>query len=105
LTVQASRYVEKPLVRLLECYVLWAIDALHPADELQLDELAPRLAELYDVQGNWHQIVAGVMELPANMRAIVQAYWERGTAVARESGEALDPQRFAESFVDAHLAF
>jgi hypothetical protein len=93
-----------PLVRLLECYVLWAIGALHPADEAQLDELAPRLAELYDLDGNWHQIVAGVMNLPTNMRDIVVGHWERSRDLAQERGEMLAPQWFAETFVDAHLA-
>lgn len=93
-----------PLERLLECYVLWAIDALHPIEEAQLDELAPRLAELYDAQGSWHQIVAGVMNLPSNMREIVERYWERSSALAQDRGEVLAPRWFAETFVDAHLA-
>jgi hypothetical protein len=102
-TVQSGRYLHKPLVRLLECYVLWAIDKLHPGDEVQLAELGPRIAALYEVKGNWHEVVATVMDLPWNMGQIVRQYWRRDLAQAEENGETLEPQRFAEMFVDAYL--
>jgi hypothetical protein len=103
MTVQAVRYVENPLLRLLECYVLWAIGALHPFDEAQLAELGVRLSALYEREGRWHQVVAGVLELPSNMPALLQTRWARESELAQDCGEAPDPQAFAETFVDAYL--
>jgi len=102
-TVQAVRYVENPFLRLLECYVLWAIGALHPFDEAQLAELGVRLAALYDIDGTWYEVVAGLMELPSNMPQLLQKRWARESELAQGCGDPVDPQAFAETFVDAYL--
>jgi hypothetical protein len=98
------RYQGKPLLRLLECYVLWAIDQL-PATEMNtLKEMTPKLEAVYGVEGNWQQIIAAVVQLPPNMPDMIRVLWAKNTETARKNQATLTPQRFAEMFVDQNLA-
>jgi hypothetical protein len=47
-----NRYEGKPFLRLLECYVLSAIDELTDEQCAALSALEPKLRELYGVQGS-----------------------------------------------------
>jgi hypothetical protein len=102
-TTSNSRYQGKPLLRLLECYVLWAIDQLSAKDMQQLTEMTPKLQSIYNARGSWQKIIAGVMEFPAEMPGKVRALWIKNSEIARQSGAILTPQEFAEMFVDQNL--
>ena len=100
----SDRYQGKPLVRLLECYVLRAIGELTSVDESNLKEMAPKLRDVYHAQGNWDEIIESIMELPADMPEKIAELWERNQELAKANGETLLPQDFAEMFVDRNLA-
>jgi hypothetical protein len=97
------RYQGKPLLRLLECYVLWAIDQLPAADATRLKEMTPKLQSIYGVEGDWQQIIAAVMELPPSMPDTIRTLWAKNTEIARKNQATLTPQQFAEMFVDQNL--
>ena len=97
------RYQGKPLLRLLELYVLWTIDQLFDSEANTLKEMTPKLAALYEVEGDWHQILSAVMELPPNMPTLIRESWLKNTEIAHKSGVTLTPQQFAEMFVDHNL--
>lgn len=99
----STRYDGKPLLRLLECYVLKAIHHLDESHEATLKGMEAKLAEVYQRVGTWDQILAAVMELPENMPTLVRQMWERNQEIARDNGESLLPQHFAEMFVDVNL--
>jgi hypothetical protein len=99
----STRYDGKPLLRLLECYVLKAIHQLDESHEVALKAMESKLAEVYAKTGAWDQIIAAVMELPENMPTLIRQMWERNQEIARASGVSLSPQHFAEMFVDANL--
>ncbi len=40
----SDRYEGKPFLRLLECYVLWSVDALSASQAKMLNEVTPKLA-------------------------------------------------------------
>jgi hypothetical protein len=98
------RYQGKPLLRLLECYVLWAIDHLSETEANSLREMTPKLQSLYRVEGDWQQVIASVMQLPPNVPALIKNLWIKNTEIARQNGVTLSPQQFAEMFVDQNLA-
>src|SRR5690349_11458899 len=98
-----SRYQGKPLLRLLECYVLWAIDRLPEPEAKRLTEMTPKLQSVYRVQGNWQQVIAASVQLPHNMPELIRDLWSRNTEIARKNGRTLTPQHFAEMFVDQNL--
>jgi hypothetical protein len=99
-----TRYQGKPLLRILECYVLDAIGLLEDSQRTTLEQMTPKLREIYKTPGSWKEIVEKIMELPPNMPAMIQDLWKKNTAKAQAHGQTLQPQAFAEMFVDANLA-
>ncbi len=103
MVIDNPRYREKPFLRLLECYVLWAIDELPLARAQTLREMTPTLRSTYHVEGDWQEIIAAVMELPENMPSLIRDLWVKNQQIARQAGATLTPQQFAEMFVDENL--
>jgi hypothetical protein len=103
MTNSGRRYQGKPFLRLLECYVLWTIGELSETESKTLHEMTPKLRSIYDVQGDWQDIVAAVVELPLNMPELIRGVWARNVEIAQKSGAILSPQEFAEMFVDKNL--
>ncbi len=99
----SNRYEGKPLLRLLECYVLKSIGHLGEADAVNLAAMAPKLCQIYQQTGKWDDIIAAVMQLPENMPDLILQMWERNQEIARANNVSLSPQQFAEMFVDQNL--
>jgi hypothetical protein len=97
------RYEGKPFLRLLECYVLWAIGELAATEANTLEEMTPKLQAIYGVQGNWQQIVAVVMEFPSNIPDTIRRLWANSAEISRKNRTTITPQQFAEAFVDQNL--
>jgi hypothetical protein len=98
------RYDGKPLLRLLELYVLKAIDQLPPLDQETLTRLAPKLQALYGGKGQWHEAIEAAVRMPADMPQLIRDMWEKNLEIARANNvPALTPQKFAEMFVDENL--
>src|SRR5262245_25484658 len=104
MTNSNPRYEGKPLLRLLECYVLWAIGELSENEAKTLEDMTPKLQAVYNTQGNWQQVISAVMEFPPNMPELVRDLWLRNQEIAISHGTTLEAQRFAEMFVDENLA-
>ncbi len=99
-----ARYGGKPLLRLLECYVLWAIEELPERESSSLASMTPKLQNLYKSNGSWQEIIAGTVNMDANMPDRLKALWARNTEIARQNGTVLTPQQFAEMVVDDNFA-
>ena len=98
------RYDGKPLLRLLELYTLRAIDELPQAEQQTLERMAPKLRAIYGGNGQWHEAVAAAVHMPADMPVAIRDMWARNLEIARAKGVTLEPQAFAEMFVDENLA-
>lgn len=98
-----QRYAGKPFLRLLECYVLWAAGELAAADEQKLEAITPKLREVYRRLGSWQEIVAGEMELPAELPQHIRDLWKRNKQHAESSGMDISAEEFARKFVDQNL--
>jgi hypothetical protein len=103
-TDPSTRYQGKPLLRLLESYVLWAIDQLSEKNARILERVTPKLQSVYGIDGDWRQIVSAIMELPPNMPMLIRQVWAKNLEIARANGVVLTPQQFAEMFVDKNLS-
>jgi hypothetical protein len=95
-----SRYEGKQLIRLLECYVLWAIDELPDREYSSLLRMTPKLQELYGSSGCWQEIIAGTVGADMEMPQRLKQLWARNLEIARQNGTSLLPQQFAEMVVD-----
>ena len=97
------RYDGKPLLRILECYVLWAIRELGEREDATLRDMEPQLRQALGQQGTWPEVVAGAMALPSNMPELIRENWRKNRDIAEQQGIALAGQQFAEMFVDNNL--
>jgi hypothetical protein len=98
------RYDGKPLLRLLELYILHVLGELPLPEQESLNRLAPKLQSLYGGNGQWHEAVAAAVRMPAEVPATIREMWEKNLEIARANNvPALTPQKFAELFVDENL--
>lgn len=98
-----DRYEGKPFLRLLECYVLWSVDELAPDQAEKLEEMTPRLAATYSVDGRWQDIVAAQMEFPPDLPGALRGIWERTLANAGGQRNVVDPEVWAQQVVDSNF--
>ncbi|MEM1052707.1 MAG: hypothetical protein AAGI28_11495 [Pseudomonadota bacterium] len=98
------RYDGKPLLRLLELYVLHVIGKISADDAERMVAMTPKLREIYGSSGEWPEIIAASVELPLEASSDIKDMWERNQEIARANAAELPPQMFAEMFVDENLA-
>ncbi|MGV3552338.1 hypothetical protein [Rhizobium sp.] len=97
------RYDGKPLLRMLELYVLRAIGELPPREHQFLDSVAPKLRKIYGGDGEWFDSIARAMHLPADMPIAIRGSWTKNLEIAQADSVTLHPQEFAEMFVDENF--
>jgi hypothetical protein len=98
----ADRYAGKPLLRLVECYVLDAIGELGPGDHAKLEDVAPKVgAAVGSEAATWQGVVDDALDLPGDFRQSLRADWESNRERAKEQGHDLTPQEFAEAVADS----
>lgn len=97
-----KRYQGKPLLRLLECYVLHAIGELTESQQRALREITPRLRELHGGVGEWPGLVEHAAGLSSELPEKIRALWQSNLAAIPPTPR-LKPQPFAERFVDITL--
>ena len=95
-----SRYEGRPFLRLLECYVLWALSSLSESDRARLEAMTPKLRAPYKRLGTWQEIVAAKMDFPADCAAAIVRNLEDNKKRAAVQGVQLDPQQFAQFMAD-----
>ena len=100
----SPRYRGKPLLRLLECYVLKCVDQLSNEDLTNLAAMQPKLSEIYGIKGTWDQIIAAQMDFPDEMPIMVRQIWDKNQEIAKTNGVTLSGQQFVEMFVDQNIA-
>ena len=98
------RYAGKPLVKLLDAYVLWAIGALGPEEESLLQRMIPRLQQTWNrTEGSWQAVLAAQMGFRDTMPETIREIWAKNQAIAAKSGATLNPVNFAHMFVDQNF--
>lgn len=98
-----DRYTGKPFLRLIECYVLSAIDQLDDAQRSSLVKMEPKLSSVYSIDGSWLEIVSSQMEFPDNFPEQIRGFWNGYLEHAKSQGLSVDPNEFAISFVDQNF--
>lgn len=99
-----ERYAGKPMLRLLELYVLWSLDHLSDDEASRLQAMAPKLTGTFGGDGTWQDAITTTMELPENMPELIREMWAKNQQIAVTNGVELSAQQFAEMFVDSNLA-
>lgn len=100
----SDRYDGKPLLRLLELYVLKALGELPALEEETLAKLAPKLQTIYGGDGTWDGAIETAVRMPKDMPGQIRDLWAQNLQIAQAKNvPALSAQQFAELFVDENL--
>ena len=97
------RYEGKPILRLLECYVLKSIGCLPPETEAQLAKLAPSLEKTFGSRGSWYEMIAKRMDLSSDLPVHLRGLWVQNLSATGEQTR-LSPEHFAQHIVDSNFA-
>jgi len=98
---EPARYRGRPLVLVLESYVLAAIGALPAA---QNPRMARMVARAFGSGPDWMASVRRALGLPPSVDAELRAMWEENQRVTRAQGIELKPIQFAKLVVDQNFA-
>ena len=98
--ISNPRYDGKPLLRLLDLYVLRAIGELSPDQEENMNRIAPKLQARFGGGGQWHEAVERAVGMEAEAAQDIRDMWARNQEVARANGLTLTPEEFAMMVVD-----
>lgn len=94
-----SRYEGKPLLRLVDCFVLDAIDQLDDAQRATLEALEPRLAKTFGANGTWQEMVGSQMGFAEDLADQIRQVWRGYLDQAETQQLRADPQAFVVDFV------
>ena len=98
-----NRYDGKPLLRLLECYVLDSIGELDSEMRSTLVKMEPKLSETFESKRGWDSILECALKLPANTRSQIKEFWVGYSEAAIKQGLPVDPDVFSIQFVDQNF--
>lgn len=101
--MDAARYQGRPFLRLLECYVLWAVGQLDARQAEVLERMTPKLRQTYRTGGSWQEIVAAEMGFPDSLPEALRSMWARNQQIARDDGTELEPEQFARMVADSNF--
>ncbi|CAA2110269.1 hypothetical protein [Variovorax paradoxus] len=94
-----NRYEGRPLLRLVDCLVLDAIDQLDDEKRATLEALEPRLAQTFSATGTWQQMIASQMGFGDDVPDRIRHFWRRYLDHAETNNERVDAQAFVVDFV------
>jgi hypothetical protein len=95
----------QPFSKLLQCYVLNAIDALPPENRSILVAMEPKLRATYHCDGSWDQIVASQMDFPATLNDQIRELWRSNRERAQNAGHDLQPLEFVDLFLRQNFPY
>jgi hypothetical protein len=101
--IEAGRYSGKLYLRAVECWVLWAIDALTPEDERFMETLKPILRNEWAKGDTWVELVSSSMEFPADLPPKLKQGWLENRERAQKAGHSLTAEEFAKAVCDKYI--
>ena len=103
MTNNQPRYDGRPLLRLVELWVQWAIDEIDPQDLSRLTVMEPNLRNTWKLDGTWHEMIEALLELKSSMQNELRAMWQRNLEAAKQHGVAPPVAMFSQSIADQLL--
>lgn len=97
--IDSDRYKDRPLLRLLDCYILDAIGQLPAQQEEALKRLEPGLQEAFGSQGGWREIVEEHVGFLPSAAMQMEIVWAGYQEMQKEQGGEIVPAEFVRGFV------
>jgi hypothetical protein len=98
-----DRYQDRPLLRLLDCYILDVIGELPVQQKEVLEKLEPRLHEVFGSTGNWREIVEEQMAFLPSVALGIESVWAGFQANEQRLGRKPSPAEFVREFVSQNF--
>src|SRR5262245_41588093 len=98
---EPDRYRGRPLLIVLENYVLAAIGVLPKNADQRLSQL---VKSVFGGDDDWKKTVRKHLELSDAIDGSFRELWDRNQAIARQNGTELNPVQFAKMVVDTNFA-
>lgn len=98
------RYAGKPLLRLLDAYVLDALGALDERTARSNEEMAPKIIAALSVSAStWQQAIEVSMEMPPSSAQELRVKWEQYVHEALAAGVTPDVLAWTHKMVDVRF--
>jgi len=94
-----DRYKDRPLLRLLDCYILDVIGELPKQQKEVLEKLEPRLHEVFGSTGSWREIVEVQMGFVPSVPLGIETVWASFQENEQRLGRKPSPAEFVREFV------
>jgi hypothetical protein len=98
---EPDRYRGRPLLIILENYVLAAIGALDAGTDARLLEVVKKV---YGGDDDWRRTMRGVLHLGESIDDSLREMWRRNQVIATEQHVELHPVQFAKMVCDQSFA-
>lgn len=99
-----TRYDGKPMLRLLDAYVLDALGALDEVTAVNYTQMRPKLAASLNVDSpTWQGVVEQSMDMPPDSVEALRALWEAHVHETIAAGETPDVVAWTHDLVDARF--
>lgn len=98
---EPERYQGRPLLIVLENYVLDCIGKLPPGSS---EKLTKMMQQVFGGGPDWKQTLRDTLQLPATLDGQLLELWTKNEAIARQNGVELHPVQFAKMVVDENFA-
>ena len=96
-----ERYKGRPLLIILENYILDCIGALEPERQQQVQAIVQRT---FGGGTDWKQTVRGVLQIEESLDEQLRRVWQRNQEIARANETVLHPVQFAKMVADQNFA-
>ncbi len=96
-----GRYEGKPLLILLENYVLDCVGHLPPDKVSMITSIVQRV---YGGGEDWKATLRSTLRLDGSLDENLRQMWQRNQEIARRSKQALTPEDFARMIVDQNFS-
>ncbi len=98
---EPERYEGRPLLIILENYILDCIGALEPERQQQIRAVVERT---FGGGADWKQTVRGVLHLGESLDEQLRRMWQHNQEIARANETMLHPVQFAKMVADQNFA-
>src|SRR5262249_14410700 len=98
---EPERYQGRPLVLVLENYVLDCIGELAPE---RAEKVAAVVQQVFGGDGDWKQTIRTQLRIADSLDHSLREMWVRNQEIARENAYDLHPVQFAKMVVDKNFA-
>lgn len=98
---EPERYVGRPLLIILENYVLSCIGHLAPDVDARMSQIVDRM---WPGPGDWEQRIRTRLKVTDEMDQNIRDLWAKNTDLAKQKGVQLHPVQFAKMIADTNFA-